>query len=238
MGLLGKIGKAVQGLSDERKLAGVPVEARKQHRESLRAQREHEARVESRDDFGVGVPDLDGLVSPFDWHTMRFEKHLLIERATGVIERSEEYYLASPEMISQLGPWAEYLNALVENARAVAPSIPPELQVRADLIRSADPSLVPAPDVRPSISLFSVERTTKTGKPSKFPLRLMLVTGEGRSDISYLADGSPGKARIVLWAGHTSFKIECIRTGADLTVSYITRMSDNSKDRLYDYRTA
>jgi hypothetical protein len=236
MGILDSIGRAVRLLSDERELAGVPAGARQRHRESLQLQREHEAKYESRDEYGVGVPSLGDIVSPFTWHPMRFERHLQIERATGVIDRSEEYYLASPDMLPQLQQWAEYLNAFVTSARMLAPAIPQTAVVDARLIRVSAPTHVPSIDERPSMSLFSVETTTKTGKPAKYPLRLMLITGDGRSDVSFLPDGSPGKLRIVLWTRHDGFTIDCKMTAGKLAVSFVTRMSDNTKERIYDHR--
>lgn len=189
-------------------------------------------------EYGVGIPSLPSGVFPFAFQAMQLERHYWREAGASESTCSGEYYLATPANRDDLAKVTSQLNGLVDLARAKTSSIPAKLHLEPGQIRTQSADRRPSDQERIGLSLFEIGQLTKTGRPAKYPLTVLIIAGESHGSINYLADGKPGKAQVVLWRNHVGYVIDAKSIRGQLDIAYVFELSGDGRNRIYDYRGA
>lgn len=175
------------------------AEEEAQHAEEDRILREHEVPP------AMVCPEYD--LGPFPFDNRPYLCHTVVkyERETGQVFADERSYYGDADAVAAVKANVAKLEHMLTPAVTGVPSLP-SLRTNFARIESVD-SVVKVPENRVMLSLHPL---TKTGKNAKYPVEVFF-NSYGKNDngshgtVSYLRDGSIGKAVIHYWRNHVYY---------------------------------
>lgn len=171
------------------------------------AQRAEEARIlrEHEVPLAMVCPEYDLGPFPFDNKPYLCRTVVKYERETGQVFADERFYYGDADAVAAVKANVAKLEHMLTPAVTGVPSLP-SLRTNFARIEAVD-SVVTVPENRVTVSLHPL---TKTGKNAKYPVEVCF-NSYGKNDngshgtVSYLRDGSIGKAVIHYWRNHVYY---------------------------------
>ena len=190
--------RAMREFAEEKRKA---EQKRRAEEEAQRARilREHEVPP------AMVCPEYD--LGPFPFDNRPYLCHTVVkyERETGQVFANERFYYGDADAVAAVKANVAKLEHMLTPAVTGVPSLP-SLRTNFARIESVD-SVVKVPENRVMLSLHPL---TKTGKNAKYPVEVFF-NSYGKNDngshgtVSYLRDGSIGKAVIHYWRNHVYY---------------------------------
>lgn len=181
--------------------------AEQKRRAEEEAQRAEEARIlrEHEVPLAMVCPEYDLGPFPFDNKPYLCRTVVKYERETGQVFADERFYYGDADAVAAVKANVAKLEHMLTPAVTGVPSLP-SLRTNFARIEAVD-SVVTVPENRVTVSLHPL---TKTGKNAKYPVEVCF-NSYGKNDngshgtVSYLRDGSIGKAVIHYWRNHVYY---------------------------------
>lgn len=181
--------------------------AEQKRRAEEEAQRAEEARIlrEHEVPLAMVCPEYDLGPFPFDNKPYLCRTVVKYERETGQVFANERFYYGDADAVAAVKANVAKLEHMLTPAVTGVPSLP-SLRTNFARIEAVD-SVVTVPENRVTVSLHPL---TKTGKNAKYPVEVCF-NSYGKNDngshgtVSYLRDGSIGKAVIHYWRNHVYY---------------------------------
>lgn len=175
------------------------AEEEAQRAEEVRILREHEVPP------AMVCPEYD--LGPFPFDNKPYLCHTVVkyERETGQVFADERFYYGDADAVAAVKANVAKLEHMLTPAVTGVPSLP-SLRTNFARIKAVD-SVVTVPENRVTLSLHPL---TKTGKNAKYPVEVCF-SSYGKNDngshgtVSYLRDGSMGKAVVHYWRNHVYY---------------------------------
>lgn len=175
------------------------AEEEAQRAEEDRILREHEVPP------AMVCPEYD--LGPFPFDNKPYLCHTVVkyERETGQVFADERFYYGDADAVAAVKANVAKLEHMLTPAVTGVPSLP-SLRTNFARIKAVD-SVVTVPENRVTLSLHPL---TKTGKNAKYPVEVCF-SSYGKNDngshgtVSYLRDGSMGKAVVHYWRNHVYY---------------------------------
>lgn len=205
--------------------------------------------------YDAGIHDA----MPYDF-TSAPQRHMWTFEHGQVVNRSTTAHIVGAN-VEQLRRHVMELQRFVEQARSLAPELHSGFVLEAGKIpdASAFPPVCANDLESPSpLATFELTPRTETGRVPKFPLTVhfdidgatVLRDGvyfrqvpspkadETLGQVSYLADGTIGKASLHLWRKHLRWTIDLVTIKGSLGIARIERqsLSEDQAQRFYDYK--
>lgn len=171
------------------------------------AQRTEEARILREHEVPPAMvcPEYDLGPFPFDNKPYLCRTVVKYERETGQVFADERFYYGDADAVAAVKANVAKLEHMLTPAVTGVPSLP-SLRTNFARIKAVD-SVVTVPENRVTLSLHPL---TKTGKNAKYPVEVCF-SSYGKNDngshgtVSYLRDGSIGKAVVHYWRNHVYY---------------------------------
>ena len=150
-------------------------------------------------------PEYDLGPFPFDNKPYLCRTVVKYERETGQVFADERFYYGDADAVAAVKANVAKLEHMLTPAVTGVPSLP-SLRTNFARIEAVD-SVVTFPENRVTLSLHPL---TKTGKNAKYPVEVFF-NSYGKNDngshgtVSYLRDGSMGKAVVHYWRNHVYY---------------------------------
>lgn len=214
MGLFGKIFEKGEQRREMREVARAKEIERAAREREERKRREIEWEILNEHEIApyMEAPDYDlSTLFPFDNREYVCLVPIRYERVTGEILEESHIYYADRKAIDSFTPDVGALEALLEPDVLGLPALP-TLQTRFNLLRSVtkpvDKCDLPENSVRLTLSPL-----TPTGKKARYPVTVRFNAYRqtrgpldgSHGTVSYLRDGSIGKAQLNFWHGHVYY---------------------------------
>lgn len=214
MGLFGKIFAKGKQRREMREVAQAKEAERAAREREERRRREIEWEILNEYEIApyMEAPDYDlSTLFPFDNREYVCLVPIRYERVTGEILEESHIYYADREAIDSFIPDVRALEALLEPDVLGLPALP-ALQTRFNLFRPV-PSPVDKCDLPENSVRLTLSPLTPTGKKARYPVTVRFnayrqargpIDGS-HGNVSYLRDGSIGKAQLNFWYGHVHY---------------------------------
>lgn len=190
-----------------REFAEEKRKAEQKRRAEEEAQRTEEARILREHEVppAMACPEYD--LGPFPFDNKPYLCHTVVkyERETGQVFADERSYYGDADAVAAVKANVAKLERMLTPAVTGVPSLP-SLRTNFARVEAVD-SVVKVPENRVMLSLHPL---TKTGKNAKYPVEVFF-SSYGKNDngshgtVSYLRDGSMGKAVIHYWRNHVYY---------------------------------
>lgn len=181
--------------------------AEQKRRAEEEAQRAEEARILREHEVPPAMvrPEYD--LGPFPFDNKPYLCHTVVkyERETGQVFADERIYYGDADAVAAVKANVAKLEHMLTPAVTGVPSLP-SLRTNFARIEAVD-SVVTFPENRVTLSLHPL---TKTGKNAKYPVEVCFNSygknhNGSHGTVSYLRDGSMGKAVIHYWRNHVYY---------------------------------
>ena len=190
-----------------REFAEEKRKAEQKRRAEEEAQRTEEARILREHEVppAMACPEYD--LGPFPFDNKPYLCHTVVkyERETGQVFADERSYYGDADAVAAVKANVAKRERMLTPAVTGVPSLP-SLRTNFARVEAVD-SVVKVPENRVMLSLHPL---TKTGKSAKYPVEVFF-NSYGKNDngshgtVSYLRDGSMGKAVIHYWHNHVYY---------------------------------
>lgn len=190
-----------------REFAEEKRKAEQKRRAEEEAQRAEEDRILCEHEVPPAMvrPEYD--LGPFPFDNKPYLCHTVVkyERETGQVFADERFYYGDADAVAAVKANVAKLEHMLTPAVTGVPSLP-SLRTNFARIEAVD-SVVTFPENRVTLSLHPL---TKTGKNAKYPVEVCF-SSYGKNDngshgtVSYLRDGSMGKAVVHYWRNHVYY---------------------------------